>query len=103
MTNKEAIEILKNMGKIGPYEQYEAICMAISALDKQEQKKPLTNADKHFHNATDEQLAEYLSELSTAPFCTGKCHKDYEIYGELRTFCRDCWLDWLKQEVKDNA
>lgn len=65
--------------------------------------KPLTNADKHFHNATDEQLAEYLSELSTAPSCTGKCHKDYEIYGELRTFCRDCWLDWLKQEIKDNG
>ena len=63
----------------------------------------MTNADKHFHNATDEQLAEYLLELSTAPSCTGKCHKDYEIYGELRTFCRDCWLDWLKQEVKDNA
>lgn len=63
----------------------------------------MTNADKHFRNATDEELAEYLSELSTAPSCTGKCHKDYEAYGELRTFCRDCWLNYLKQEATDGS
>lgn len=64
--------------------------------------KPMTNADKYFRNATDEELAEYLSERSTAPSCTGRCHKDYEVYGELRTFCHDCWLDWLKQEVESD-
>lgn len=63
----------------------------------------MTNADKHFRNATDEELAEYLSELSTSPSCTGKCHKDYEVYGKLRTFCSDCWLDYLRREAKDNA
>lgn len=50
---------------------------------------------------TDEELAEYLAERSVAPSCTGKCHKDYEVYGELRTFCHNCWLDWLKQEASD--
>ncbi len=67
------------------------------------ERKPMTNADKYFRNATDEELAEYLSERSTAPSCTGKCHKDYEVYGELRTFCHDCWLDWLKQKVKSDG
>lgn len=59
-----------------------------------------TNADKYFRNVTDEELAEYLAERSTAPSCTGRCHKDYDVYGELRTFCHDCWLKWLKQEVE---
>lgn len=43
MTNTEAIEILKKLGRIGPYERYEATCMAISALEKQEGKKPVYN------------------------------------------------------------
>ena len=41
MNNREAIEILKNLGKSGPYERYEATCMAIAALEKQEGKKPI--------------------------------------------------------------
>lgn len=63
--------------------------------------KRQTNADKYFRNATDEELAEYLSERSVAPSCTCRCHKDHAVYGELRTFCRDCWIDWLKQEVEE--
>lgn len=59
--------------------------------------KPLTNADR-IRAMTDKELAEFLAELRIAPSCTGKCHKDYEIYGKLRTFCHDCWLDWLKTE-----
>lgn len=62
-----------------------------------------TNADKYFRNATDEELAEYLAERSTAPSCTGRCHKDYDVYGELRTFCHDCWLEWLKQEAESGG
>lgn len=98
MTNKEAIEILKNMGKIGPYEQYEAICMAISALDKQEQKKPLTNADR-IRSMTDEELADWLKydRISVCPPDTGHIHCN------ISDICADrkCWLDWLKQEVKE--
>jgi len=62
--------------------------------------EPLTNAD-HIRAMTDEELSEFLAEERTAPSCIGKCHKDYEIYGELRTFCSDCWLEWLKEEVKE--
>lgn len=61
--------------------------------------RPQTNADK-IRAMTDEELAEFLAEERTAPSCTAKCHKDYEIYGELRTFCSDCWFDWLKQEAE---
>ena len=50
-----------------------------------------------------EELAEYLAERSTAPSCTGRCHKDYDVYGELRTFCHDCWLEWLKQEAESGG
>lgn len=57
-----------------------------------------SNGDK-IRRMTDEELAEWVAERSTAPNCTGKCHKDYEVYGELRTFCHDCWAKWLKQEA----
>ena len=60
----------------------------------------MTNADR-LRSMTDEELAEFLAERSVAPSCTSKCHKDYELYGELRTFCSDCWLAWLIQEVDD--
>ena len=59
-----------------------------------------TNADR-IRAMTDEELSEFLAEERTAPSCIGKCHNDYEIYGELRTFCSDCWLEWLKEEVKE--
>lgn len=58
------------------------------------------NYDK-IRSMSAEEMAEYLAERSVAPSCTGKCHKDYEVYGEQRTFCHNCWLDWLKQEVKE--
>ena len=58
-----------------------------------------TNADR-IRAMSDEELAEFLAEERTAPSCTAKCHKDYEIYGELRTFCSDCWFEWLKQEAE---
>lgn len=61
----------------------------------------MTNADKYFRNATDEEIAEYLSKRLVAPSCTDRCYKEYELYGEMRTFCHDCWLEWLKQEVNE--
>lgn len=60
--------------------------------------KKRTHYDE-IHAMNAEELAEYLAERSVAPSCTGKCHKDYEVYGEQRTFCHNCWLDWLRQEV----
>lgn len=63
--------------------------------------KPRTNYDCIVSKRR-EELADYLAERSVAPNCTCKCHKDYEVYGELRTFCHDCWLDWLREEVDDD-
>ena len=62
--------------------------------------KPITNADR-IRAMTDDKLAEWLSRLIFAPDCNGKCHMDFEKYGEQRTFCSDCWLVWLKQEAND--
>ena len=62
--------------------------------------KSRTNYD-NIISKSPEELADYLAERSAAPNCTGKCHKDYEVYGELRTFCHNCWLEWLKQEAQD--
>lgn len=102
MTNKEAIEILKNMGKIGPYEQYEAICMAISALEKQEQKKPLTVGDR-IRAMADEELAKFLPSHLCPPsrIHYGKKNKYTECPTDGRIQnCADCWLDHLRQEAK---
>lgn len=63
--------------------------------------KPRTNYDS-IVSKSPEELADYLAERSVAPNCIGKCHNDYEVYGELRTFCHNCWLDWLEQEVEDD-
>ncbi len=71
-------------------------------LDYPKERKKPSNAD-NIRKMSDNELAEYLSERSTAPSCTGRCHKDYEVYGELRTFCYDCWLNWLKQEAESDA
>lgn len=59
----------------------------------------MTNADK-IRAMTDEKMAEFLSHMKYAPNCSGKCHNDWENYGETRTYCDDCWLDWLKKEAK---
>lgn len=52
-----------------------------------------TNADR-IRAMTDEELADYFSELSCWPNagredCRGVAN------------CMDCWLDWLKQEVSE--
>ena len=55
--------------------------------------KTMTNADR-IRAMTDEELADYFSELSCWPNagredCRGMAN------------CMDCWLDWLKQEADD--
>lgn len=60
-------------------------------------KVPRTNGDR-IRAMTDEELAKYLDGLGfggTPPTCDMDGERDYKK-------CRDCWLDWLKQEV-DNG
>lgn len=53
-----------------------------------------TNADK-IHAMSDEELAEWRSNGQCPP---GHYHGDYDC---MNGSCKDCWLDWLRQEVSD--
>jgi len=51
-----------------------------------------TNADR-IRSMTNEELAKYLDGVKRSTYnCTMPCN------GET---CVKCWLDWLKEEVKD--
>ncbi len=56
-----------------------------------------TNADR-IRSMTDEELAEFINDvfytLATRPGMCDVCDNDSV------TNCRECWLDWLKQESK---
>ena len=55
-------------------------------------RTPATNADR-IRSMTDEELAKYLDGVKRSTYnCTMPCN------GET---CVKCWLDWLKEEVKD--
>ena len=58
-------------------------------------EKKQTNADKYFRNATDEELVERLSKQN---FWNCPPH-DKTCPG----YCRECWIDWLKQEVESDG
>lgn len=63
----------------------------------------MTNADKYFRHATDEELSEILVSID---FQCANCPANsycYDKYGDIvvdRTVtCKDVICDWLKQEV----
>ena len=59
-----------------------------------EKRNPRTNGDR-IRAMTDEELAKYLEGFGgTPPTCDTDGERDYKK-------CRDCWLDWLKQEVQE--
>lgn len=54
--------------------------------------KPKTNADR-IRSMTDEELAEYLSEVHYCPtfsICDAKKN------------CYDCWSEWLRSPVEES-
>ena len=58
--------------------------------------KAVTNADR-IRAMSDEELAEWLGQYGERSFaCTGLGACDCQ------TTCRECWLDWLRQEVTDD-
>ena len=59
--------------------------------------KVLTNANK-IRAMTDEELAEMFDEYSKR---NDVCPK-FGAYSCHGNDCRECWLDWLKQEVTDD-
>ena len=67
-------------------------------------RKKLTNADKYFRNATDEELAEWIAKHMYCEECmffndeNGTCNYD-QRYGK---GCNGAMLEWLKQEVESD-
>lgn len=86
-----------------PKVQYRgSICAALR--DEHGLGDPLTNADK-IRQMTDEELADFWP-IGICPqnrSCFRQGIRYTECPGEEIPSCTDCWLDWLKQEVKDNA
>lgn len=54
----------------------------------------MTNADR-IRSMTDEELGKLLNEFGHCPL--SRIEDDCRSYDR----CRDCWIDWLKEEVKD--
>lgn len=61
-------------------------------MDRTGVGRNMTNADK-IRQMTDEDLAEYIRVFFPEVCPPGNCP------GE--DYCYKCWLDWLKQEVRD--
>ena len=57
--------------------------------------KPMTNADKYFRNATDEEIASFLAAVNN--------HRQWSEQTLMQDLDADYayYLDWLKQEVDD--
>lgn len=68
-------------------------------------KKPITNADKYFRNATDDMIAEWIAKHMYCAECmffnddNGTCKYEQRY----RKGCNGAMLDWLKQEVEGDA
>ena len=64
----------------------------------------MTNADR-IRNMTDEELATFLNDdWHDLPECRRRAYNPE--YGSEECYapdCKDCWLDWLKQEVSDGV
>ena len=60
---------------------------------QQQQRKPITNADR-IRVMTDEELAEWLAKHNErSAVCPNFGAHDCQAS------CRQCWLDWLKEEA----
>ena len=57
----------------------------------------MTNADKYFRNATDEDIANWIN--SAEPYF---CHAGYEYFVGCNEDkdCLTCWLEWLRLEAQ---
>lgn len=55
---------------------------------------PKTHAD-NIRSMTDEELANWIGGLGEDDLCPPKCA------GCMEVTCEDAWLDWLKQEAKN--
>ena len=59
------------------------------------EEKPFTNAD-HIRAMTDKELAEWFLKIAVCP-----CDAMNDGCALNDDTCRQAWLDWLKEEVKE--
>lgn len=59
-----------------------------------EYQEPQTNAER-IRSMTDEELGKLLNEFGHCPL--SRIEDDCRSYDR----CRDCWIDWLKEEVEE--
>ena len=79
----------------GKLPSYSATCVECGLSRKN--YKPITNADR-IRSMTDEELAEFESERMCCPPGKPGCEENNLTCDN----CEQCWLDWMKQEVKDD-
>ena len=70
----------------------------VTAFRKEQEQRVRTNADR-IRCMSDEELAEFLDRWEMGDIDYSKtfcdlCEGQYDCHD-------DCWLDWLKQEVKE--
>ena len=58
--------------------------------------RKLSNADRFFRNATDEQLAQYMDKIASCEFCPARRERCGYGHG-----CIDAWLEWLNKEAEE--
>ena len=56
--------------------------------------KPITNSMR-IRTMTDEELAEFMDERNACLRTNLRTAEECEKYND----CKECWLDWLKQEA----
>ena len=96
----ERNHICKKCGGIAGWDSYfqSWICTRCGDFER----KPITNGDR-IRAMNDEKLAEFLQKNRGG--CRALTTESYvcDFYTEdLNTDCNACWLDWLKQEGKNN-
>ena len=74
---------------------WEDSCDRLNLIPKRMETGTVTNADRFFRNATDEQLAQYMDKIAFCEFCPAR--RERCDYGHE---CIDAWLEWLKQECE---
>ena len=103
MTNKEAIERLKNLydraGNPKPGD-FAAVCIAIEAIEKSETAVQTLDGAKVIWDAPECYATE---DYITCKICGERNYKQYLRYKENgRLYCSNCGFNWKGENVRDD-
>ena len=85
-------ESLACNGNCGDCDSLDEIVEKLAEYEDKEEQKPQTNGDR-YRTMSDEELARTFAQ-------TGNCPPSSK-YGHNCERCGKCWLDYLRQPVKD--